>query len=154
MTVFIGMQIQWKRNKHQLWIQGKKKLSLWITINIVQQQNCLAQRKEGRPQELLFSPVDITLLMLMAFLQQIFHINHVSSLVTAWWHKRILLLSVIYLKLTACIGFISFQLTGKKLIKNVDLCSDVHFSDGVKTFKSSLLSSPIPDLCNVLFLLF
>lgn len=63
---------------------------------------------------------------------------------------------VIFLKLIACIGFISFQLTGKRLIKNMDLCSAVHFSDGVKAFKSSPspMSLPIPDLCNVLFLLF
>jgi len=49
---------------------------------------------------------------------------------------------VIYLKLIACIGFISFQLTGEKLIENMDLCSDVRFSDRVKTYKSPFCPYP------------
>lgn len=65
---------------------------------------------------------------------------------------------VIYLKLIACIGFITFQVSGKNNNnkKKKDARSDVHFSDGIKSFKSSplLLFFPSPGLCNVFFALF
>lgn len=67
----------------------------------------------------------------MTFLQQMFRINHVSSLWRSDGIKEYYGCPAIYLKVIACLGFNSLQLTGeKKLIKKINLCSDVHFSDG------------------------
>lgn len=52
--------------------------------------------------------------MLMAFLQQMFHINRVSSLWQSDGIKEYYRYLVIYLELIACLDFISFQLTGEK----------------------------------------